>query len=1375
MPAAARPLHASPKDAASSSDDSPEVALAVLGGAGGVGGSRHLRPAHVPSGRQLVSSSAQGLQVSPLRAGPASGAAAVLIRPAAAASGTGVIGLPSGQTGDGVASSVPQPALAQTGRLDHPAVGDQPSPALLAAMKVSSVDQDATVSISDGAVLQDTGAGDVDRDGDGDADTEDNRGVINGPAGDETVDLDLTPSNGSEADNAMDEDESDDGNDTSTRHQINAAASDRSPLLKLLEKQPDSPPLVPTPAGAGSRRPSRAVAVIAPGAEGHVAVADQRQQPVPHPAELRRGSRGVVDYSVADIAAACGAAVAPSFTTAAVLVQPRRNSSGVVPQPQQPATATGDAGGTASGTGAINLKKRSGLRVPGAAVHLQNFGPSSLNSTVISPPSTTQGAAIAALDGPRDTGLINHASPAPVYTDDGANSSDELPPIYWSRGQVIGEGAYGRVFMGLNTVTGEIMAAKQIKIASLNAPETRRFIDKLQREIRLLQRLSHPLIVRYLGAQVERDADDQTGQSHCMYIFLEYMSGGSIHSLLQRFGPFNEGLIARYTRQIVLGLQYLHSQHVAHRDIKGANVLVDSDGTVRLADFGASKELEEVNEATVGAKSIQGTPFWMAPEVIRQSGHGRKADIWSVGCTVIEMATARPPWSHFKNPVAAMFQIASGEHPLPIPAGLSDNCADFVRQCMQQDPAARPSASELLQHPFLVSTASPQLFSRHFAAAAAAAAADQIGQSSSRHRHYADIEHRHPVVRSLQTPSPGSYAHAADVEPVPSPGHTAQAVGARAQSTAPLPLVRSASDGVLIRHAAACCINAGSAACSCRHPVHAAAPPYLPTRIGVGAGPSSRVPVGSGDTAHRGDNLPVANRLPAASTPASSDQSPQLETVLQSALPADSSSGDDHHPTAHHAARTSQTALGPHTPVRLGVQSPASALASVPVPPVASGPTSVAVIASSAGTASPSSEPAGAAAAGGNPNREVTIALSDGSVLHVPEHLLTSLYSVFAARTPAAPHPMGSTAAVAAPPVSAHPSTPTRGAIFSAQLDVDTAAAAHAVSTPSRLGATVESAAPSSPPPSISIPAREATAPIRPSPAQSQSSQQSGVSGALPASVTGSATHAPSQGQRINDLNSRAPASYASSSAAAAQTAPSGSDVRSLGFSDAAMLPQGRWSAAILHTADSSPESQERFVQRAGAIGGSSHIPPAGDVVIIRAGDVSSNPAAPPAVVTAGATPGVHSWAGSSVSLGSASQPYSYHAGDAGIDQPQGDAYTSGSGMDDLTDDTVHTDSGLASAVPSVDSLTADAIRLVADDPPSLGPAVGDSLPRNLLLGGSGAIEGQPRQVNSLSVRPVAAVSSPITAVASGRDAAMGREESPAPQGPQDYGHWKPQ
>ncbi|XP_031376593.1 mitogen-activated protein kinase kinase kinase NPK1-like isoform X2 [Punica granatum] len=266
---------------------------------------------------------------------------------------------------------------------------------------------------------------------------------------------------------------------------------------------------------------------------------------------------------------------------------------------------------------------------------------------------------------------------------------DTAPPIRWRKGELIGCGAFGRVYMGMNLDSGELLAVKQVLIAANSASKEKAqaHIRELEEEVKLLKNLSHPNIVRYLGTVREEET---------LNILLEFVPGGSISSLLGKFGAFPEAVIRNYTKQLLVGLEYLHKNGIMHRDIKGANILVDNKGCIKLADFGASKQ------ATIsGAKSMKGTPYWMSPEVILQTGHSFSADIWSVGCTIIEMATGKPPWSQQYQEVAALFHIGTTKAHPPIPDHLSEVAKDFLLKCLQKEPDLRPTASQLLQHPFV--------------------------------------------------------------------------------------------------------------------------------------------------------------------------------------------------------------------------------------------------------------------------------------------------------------------------------------------------------------------------------------------------------------------------------------------------------------------------------------------------------------------------------------------------------------------------------------------------------------------------------------------------------------------------------------------------
>ncbi|KAH7283389.1 hypothetical protein KP509_34G004600 [Ceratopteris richardii] len=264
----------------------------------------------------------------------------------------------------------------------------------------------------------------------------------------------------------------------------------------------------------------------------------------------------------------------------------------------------------------------------------------------------------------------------------------------WKKGELLGEGAYGKVFCGLNQSTGELMAVKQLKFLNITEDSEKSiYMSCLEREISMYKEMRHKHIVGY----IDMDKDEEAGH---LYIFLEYVSGGSIQGMLEKYGPFSEPLVCVYTRQLLLGLEYLHKNRIVHRDIKGGNVLVSSDGTVKLADFGASKAFHEAT-MTDGCKSIRGSIFWMAPEVIKGDNYGRHADIWSVGCTVIEMLTATHPWSGIDNSWAAIFQIAKASSGPPIPESISESAKNFLVSCFHMDPKMRPSASELLKHPFV--------------------------------------------------------------------------------------------------------------------------------------------------------------------------------------------------------------------------------------------------------------------------------------------------------------------------------------------------------------------------------------------------------------------------------------------------------------------------------------------------------------------------------------------------------------------------------------------------------------------------------------------------------------------------------------------------
>ncbi|XP_042507259.1 mitogen-activated protein kinase kinase kinase 5-like isoform X2 [Macadamia integrifolia] len=262
----------------------------------------------------------------------------------------------------------------------------------------------------------------------------------------------------------------------------------------------------------------------------------------------------------------------------------------------------------------------------------------------------------------------------------------------WQKGKVIGRGTFGSVYVATNRATGALCAMKEVNLIP-DDPKTAECIKQLEQEIKVLSQLKHPNIVQYYGSEIFEDQ---------FYIYLEYVHPGSISKYVREHcGAITESVLRHFTYHILHGLAYLHSTKTIHRDIKGANLLVDASGVVKLADFGMAKHLS----GQVAELSLKGSPYWMAPEVMQAVMQkdlncelALAVDIWSLGCTIIEMLTGKPPWSEFEG-AAAMFKVMK-ESP-PIPETLSPEGKDFLECCFRRNPAERPSASKLLGHSFL--------------------------------------------------------------------------------------------------------------------------------------------------------------------------------------------------------------------------------------------------------------------------------------------------------------------------------------------------------------------------------------------------------------------------------------------------------------------------------------------------------------------------------------------------------------------------------------------------------------------------------------------------------------------------------------------------
>ncbi|XP_009103477.1 mitogen-activated protein kinase kinase kinase 5 isoform X1 [Brassica rapa] len=286
------------------------------------------------------------------------------------------------------------------------------------------------------------------------------------------------------------------------------------------------------------------------------------------------------------------------------------------------------------------------------------------------------------------------AAASPVSYPQGPLKQDLFPMnSQWKKGKLIGRGTFGSVYVASNSETGALCAMKEVELFP-DDPKSAECIKQLEQEIKLLSNLQHPNIVQYFGSEIVEDR---------FFIYLEYVHPGSINKYIRDHGggTMTESVVRNFTRHILSGLAYLHSKKTVHRDIKGANLLVDASGVVKLADFGMAKHLTGQRADL----SLKGSPYWMAPElmqaVMQKDSNPDLAfavDIWSLGCTIIEMFTGKPPWSEFEG-AAAMFKVMRDSP--PVPESMSPEGKEFLRLCFQRNPAERPTASMLLEHRFL--------------------------------------------------------------------------------------------------------------------------------------------------------------------------------------------------------------------------------------------------------------------------------------------------------------------------------------------------------------------------------------------------------------------------------------------------------------------------------------------------------------------------------------------------------------------------------------------------------------------------------------------------------------------------------------------------
>mmetsp|Transcript_7701 Transcript_7701/g.11428 ORF Transcript_7701/g.11428 Transcript_7701/m.11428 type:complete len:557 (-) Transcript_7701:225-1895(-) len=259
------------------------------------------------------------------------------------------------------------------------------------------------------------------------------------------------------------------------------------------------------------------------------------------------------------------------------------------------------------------------------------------------------------------------------------------PTERYSLREKIGQGGFGYVYKAVDTVTGEIVAAKLI-----NLDEAGDELEDVQQEISVMSTSSCPQLTKYYASYL-------CGSQ--LWIVMEYLEAGSLSDILCETGTLDEETIAYVMKELVTALAYLHSERKIHRDIKAGNILVSGKGDIKLADFGVTGQLtESVNKR----QTRVGTPYWMAPEVITETSYDSLADIWSVGITAIEIAHGKPPYAAKHHPMQAIFLIPKNPPPL-LEGSFSPLFKNFVSACLQKDPGSRCSASMLLRHPFLTS------------------------------------------------------------------------------------------------------------------------------------------------------------------------------------------------------------------------------------------------------------------------------------------------------------------------------------------------------------------------------------------------------------------------------------------------------------------------------------------------------------------------------------------------------------------------------------------------------------------------------------------------------------------------------------------------
>ncbi|XP_010531244.1 PREDICTED: mitogen-activated protein kinase kinase kinase YODA [Tarenaya hassleriana] len=269
----------------------------------------------------------------------------------------------------------------------------------------------------------------------------------------------------------------------------------------------------------------------------------------------------------------------------------------------------------------------------------------------------------------------------------------------WVRRKTIGHGSFSTVSLATTTAGNSspalppVMAVKSSGVVGS---------AMLRNEKHVLDHLGDcPQIVRCFG-----DAWTVENGEEIYNLFLDYASGGSLADYVRKSGgSLPEFEVRRFTRTIVQGLRHIHANGFSHCDVKLDNILMFGDGEARISDFGLAKKMENETRSTMEETrvEIRGTPLYMAPESVNDSVFESPADIWALGCSVVEMASGKTAWCLEEGPniMSLFFRIGAGDEVPRIPAELSEEGKDFLQKCFVRDPANRWTAEMLLDHPFV--------------------------------------------------------------------------------------------------------------------------------------------------------------------------------------------------------------------------------------------------------------------------------------------------------------------------------------------------------------------------------------------------------------------------------------------------------------------------------------------------------------------------------------------------------------------------------------------------------------------------------------------------------------------------------------------------